>query len=194
MESFDQSLKYLLHKEPAAFIRFGLGDMTIELIELGADDLLSSGPPALWPLVALTSDGAREEVIGRTCAAIEARADLGPSERADHLAVLWFVAEAEDVAVKALRVYLTEEKLMESVLYKEIFEKGRVLGMAQSLRDTIVRALILRLGSLDPAARERIRAETDVETLTVWRDDLLGMQGTEEAQKLVKKIMNGASR
>lgn len=31
-ESFDQSLKYLLQKEPADFIRFGLGDSAVEIL------------------------------------------------------------------------------------------------------------------------------------------------------------------
>src|SRR3954466_3802823 len=32
MESFDQSLKYLLQHEPADFIRFGLGDPTVQVL------------------------------------------------------------------------------------------------------------------------------------------------------------------
>jgi hypothetical protein len=178
-ESFDQSLKYLLQHEPAAFIRFGLDDPTVEVISplpsglpsrgrdvdggyliahggvrmvahvefhrrhqsledlavdvaeaqirffrrerlevrsmvwdlygarnepvlddrvlriggppksecsqsvyrrvnlrgLGSQELLSDGPPALWPLVTLTGDGASEEVVGRAREAIEGRAE-----------------------------------------------------------------------------------------------------------------------
>src|SRR4051812_20686316 len=33
MESFDQSLKYLLHHEPAHFIGFALGDPSVRVIE-----------------------------------------------------------------------------------------------------------------------------------------------------------------
>jgi hypothetical protein len=32
VESFDQSLKYLLHHEPASFVRFGLGDPTVRVL------------------------------------------------------------------------------------------------------------------------------------------------------------------
>ncbi len=43
MESFDQSLKYLLQHEPADFICFGLGDPTIEVLESLPSDLPSRG-------------------------------------------------------------------------------------------------------------------------------------------------------
>src|SRR5215217_3964484 len=82
---------------------------------------LANAPPGLWPLVALTSDGASEEGVRRAYEAIEGRTELSPAERADHLAVLWFVAEASLVPVQAMKMYITEEKLMESSLYKEIF-------------------------------------------------------------------------
>src|SRR5262249_39262765 len=43
MESFDQSLKYLLQHETAAFLRFGSGDPTITLIGPVPCDLPSRG-------------------------------------------------------------------------------------------------------------------------------------------------------
>jgi len=45
--------------------------------------------------------------------------------------VLWFVAEAEDVAVPALRLYIRQEELMQSVLYQEIFGQGERQGEAR---------------------------------------------------------------
>ncbi len=43
MESFDQSLKYLLHLEPADFIRFGLRDPTLQVLRPVESALPSRG-------------------------------------------------------------------------------------------------------------------------------------------------------
>lgn len=304
MKSFDQSLKFLLHQQPADFIRFGLGDMAVQLIgpipsdlpsrgrdvdggyrvqrgdrelaahvefhrrhqklddlavdvaeaqvrfyrrervpvvsqvwdlygsrdepllteraldfgatalttasravyvrvnlrALHASELLASAPPALWPLIALTMDGADEESVRRAHDAIEARTDLGPGERADHLAVLWFVAEAEGVAVQAMKVYLTKEKLMESVLYKSIFEEGfekgeaqghaqgRAEGRAQALSGLLLRTLTHRLGILDPDLRRRVQAFTDADTLAIWCDEAVAAMDVETTRRLAEKI------
>jgi hypothetical protein len=93
--------------------------------------LLNEGPAALWSLVALTADGATPEAVKAARDAIDARASLTPGQRADQLAVLWFVAEAEDVAVPALRLYIRQEELMQSVLYQEIFGQGERQGEAR---------------------------------------------------------------
>ena len=288
MESFDQSLKYLLQHEPADFIRFGLGDPTVEVIEalpsglpsrgrdvdggylitrgavrqvahiefhrrhqaleelgidiaeaqirlyrrerlpvlsqvwdlygdrsepvledrtlsfgaplhtahslcayhrvnlrgLGAQELLSQAPPALWPLVTLTRDGATETVVKQARDAIEGRTDLSLAERADHLAVLWFMAEAEHVPVQVMRAYISEERLMASTLYQSALEKGKTRNKAE----TIIRILTHRMGSADPAVRERIRALSDAETLTVWYEEALQAVDAEGARRLAEKI------
>lgn len=168
----------------------------VNLRALGADELLSNAPPGLWPLVALTNDGASEEGVRRAYEAIEGRSDLSPAERADHLAVLWFVAEASRVPVQVMKVYITEEKLMESSLYKEIFEKGEAKGEARgeargrvmTLAGTLVRILTHRLGVLDPALRERIRTCSDVDTLEAWWEEALLVADAEAARRLAEKI------
>jgi len=164
----------------------------VNLRALSAAELLSRAPPGLWPLVALTADGASEEGVRRAYEAIEARSDLSPAERADHLAVLWFVAEAEQVPVRAMRVYITEEKLMESSLYKEIFEKGEAKGEARgrvmTLTGMLVRILTHRLGMLEPALRERIRTCSDVDTLEAWCNEAVLIADAEAARRLAEKI------
>ncbi|MFO0756641.1 MAG: hypothetical protein U0359_09130 [Byssovorax sp.] len=278
MESFDQSLKFLLHRDPLDFFRFGLGDPAIDLLEpvptdlpsrgrgvdgtyrilvggepaighiefqrrnqgreeleidvaeaqvrlarrekievislvwdlygkrrepvheervrrlgrarpgstersqcvyqrinlrgMGYRELLAEGPPALWPLVALTADGAAEEPVRATYEAIEALPALTTAEKADYLTVLWFIAEAEQVPVRAMRVYLSEEKLMESVLYQEIFAKGEALGEARGevkgRAEDVLTALEARGIAVSEAIRARILACTDVATLNGW--------------------------
>ena len=181
--------------------------LRVNLRGLSAAQLLGSAPPALWPLIALTRDGASETGVRNARDAIEARRDLSPEEQADHLTVLWFVAEAEDVPVALMKRYISEEKLMESVLYKSIFEKGVAQGLAQSearlaqsearlaqsearvRADTIVRVLTVRLGAVDPTLRSRVRGLTDIETLDAWYDEALLAVDATAAQRLADKIL-----
>src|SRR5262249_53811666 len=83
----------------------------VNLRSLGYEELLSSAPPTLWPLVALTRDGATQAGVKAARDAIVARKDLCRSERADHLAVLRFVGEKENVALAVLSAYITDEEL-----------------------------------------------------------------------------------
>jgi len=174
--------------------------LRVNLRGLTAAQLLGGAPPALWPLVALTQDGANETGVRNARDAIEARPDLSVAEQADHLAVLWFVAEAEDVPVALMKRYISEEKLMESVLYKSIFEKGVAQGVAQSearvaqsearvRADTIVRVLTVRLGAVDPALRSRVRGLKDIETLDAWYNEALLAVDAAAAQQLADKIL-----
>jgi predicted transposase YdaD len=168
----------------------------VNLRGLDWKELLSHGPPALWPLVALTRDGAREAVIEKARDAIEARTAWSSSERADHLAVLWFVAEAENVPAKVIRAYLSEGRLMESELYKSIFEKGEARGEARgeakgeakAYMEMLVQLLIHRMGTLAPAIRERIRAMSDLETLKAWHSEALFATDADAARRLADKI------
>jgi len=109
---------------------------------------------------------------------------IGALERADYLAVLWFVAEAEDIPARLMRAYISEERLMESTLYQSAVKKGE----AKSCAETIIRVLTYRMGSLDPAVRERIRGLADMETLTVWYEEALQVVDAEAARRLVEKI------
>ena len=103
---------------------------------------MAQGPPALWPLAPLTRDGATGEAVQAVRDAIEGRAELHASRRADHLTVLWFIAEAEDVAVELLRVYIQKEKLMQSELYRSIFAEGKQEGRQEGRQEGEMEALL----------------------------------------------------
>jgi hypothetical protein len=136
----------------------------VNLRALGWEELLTKAPPSLWPLVALTRDGASEAAIEQTRDAIEARSALTEGVRSDHLAVLWFVAEAEGVPARLMREYLSRERLMESELYKEIFGDGMVKGRAED----ILAVLGARGIPVSDTVRERILGCTDIPTLDAW--------------------------
>ena len=144
----------------------------VNLRGMGWRALLEEGPPSLWPLVALTSDGAVDEAVHAARDAIVGRTDLSAAQKADHVAVLWFVAEAEDVAVAAMRAYIREEDLMQSVLYQEIFAKGELKGelrgKLEGARQTIT-DLCEVLGIELTTEREAQLRELDLEGLTALR-------------------------
>jgi hypothetical protein len=137
-------------------------------------------------------DGATEQGVRMACDAIEARTELSAAMRADHLAVLWFVAEAEGVAAQAMKVYISKEKLMESALYKSIFAegeaKGEARGRAAAHASTLVRQLTHRLGVLDPDLRRRIRSFGDADTLEAWAEELFLAADEGAARRVVDKI------
>jgi len=166
--------------------------LRVNLRGLGWKALLSDAPPALWPLVALTRDGASEDAVHEVRDAIEARTDLTAAEQADHLAVLWFIAEAEDVPVRMMKEYITEERLMASTLYQSIFEKGEARGEARGkagqCAETILRILTRRLGALDSVVAARIRSEPSIDTLDVWLNEALDLPDAESARRFIEKI------
>ncbi len=156
----------------------------VNLRALGGDELLARGPPALWPLVALTRDGRGEAMIHKALDAIEGRDFQTSAERADHLAVLWFVAEAEDVPVRVLRACISEERLMESTLYQSAFAKGE----ARMCVETILRILAHRTGTVDPTVAERLRSVSSLETLKAWHEQALLAVDAEGARRLAEHI------
>jgi predicted transposase YdaD len=157
---------------------------------------LAEAPPALWPLVALCRGGACEEAVHEARDAIRGRTGLTAVQRADHLAVLWFVAEKEDVPVQVMRAYISEQELMASTLYKTILQKGKAEGRvegkaegeAKANAETIVRLLTRWLGEVDAAIQERIRHVTDPATLQPWLDEACFLDDPKAARRLAKKI------
>jgi hypothetical protein len=168
----------------------------VNLRALGGDELLARGPPALWPLVALTRDGTGEAMIHKALDAIEGRDFQTSAERADHLAVLWFVAEAEDVPVRVLRAYISEERLMESTLYQSAFAKGEARGKAEGEAGvyvaSILRVLAHRTGAVDPTVAERLRSFSTLETLKAWHEQALLAVDAEGARRLAEHIQKAA--
>jgi hypothetical protein len=136
----------------------------INLRGMSAAELLAQAPPTLWPLVALTRDGAMRPAIERARDAIDRRTAWTPERRADHLAVLWFVAEAEGVPGRLMRVAISRKRLMESELYREIIGEGRAVGKAES----IIAVLDARGVPVSATLRARILGCKDPATLDVW--------------------------
>jgi hypothetical protein len=166
----------------------------VNLRVLPWQDLLKIQMPMLWSLVPLSEGGADLEAQLSARDAIEA-ADLPPSDQADNLAVLCFLAEAEakDVAGPTIRRYILQEKLMRSTFYESIIKegmakgieegmakgleygmaKGREQGMRQNIAD-LCEVLAIKLGpqrraKLDAMNTDQLRAlSTHLKTHRAW--------------------------
>jgi hypothetical protein len=166
----------------------------VNLRAMLAKELLAQGAAALYPLVPLTQDGADAEFVQQAAAAIEQRVDLRSGQRADHLAVLRFLAEAEKVPVAVLQLFLTREKMMESTLYREIFQegeaKGKAEGKAEGEAKLLIRLLAARLGRVAPDVQQSIlaQAQSDPELLSLWFDEVAVADTVEAAQRVIRKI------
>jgi predicted transposase YdaD len=172
----------------------------VNLRALRWEELLGLGLPSLWPLVPLTRDGASLQAVRQARAAIEGRGALSTSGRADHLAVLSFVAEAEGLSAQALRAYISKEELMGSTLYREILaegvkegekrgeRRGKRQGVTQVKKETILRILTSRLGHVEPSVLTRLQALTSSEALSEWYEEALQAVNARLARKLLAKI------
>lgn len=94
-------------------------------------------------------------MVRRARDAIEGRAELARGLQADHLAVLFFVGEAEGLATQVPRV---------------------------------VRILFRRLGYVEEAIPQRVRAETRQDVLESWYEEALNVIDESAAQRLVEHI------
>lgn len=163
-------------------------------------NFLHDAPPVLWPLVPLTKGGANEQAVMQARDAIEARTDLGFSEQLDYLAILRFIAEAEDMPQQILEAVLAKEEAMSSGLYESAVAKGEARGLAKGIAEgivqgeakalagAIVRMLRRRMGVVKSDVRKRILSETNVKMLRRWLDLASDAMDAESAQRVVDTI------
>lgn len=176
------------------------GYQRVNLRGMGAEELLGMRLPGLYALVPLTRDGASEAGVQRAREAIGREEGMSAARRADHLAVLRFIAEAEGVPIAVLKACIAKEELMESELYQSILAEGRAEGEAwgraegraraeaQLRVDAILRLLEARLGALEPGVRERLSAVTDLKVLEGWYEAAFAMGDKRAARRLVEAI------
>jgi hypothetical protein len=69
---------------------------------------------------------------------------------------------------RLIQEYLSEERMMESELYKSIFGKGKAAGQVEGRAKDILAVLAARGISVSDTVRDRILACTDIPTLDAW--------------------------
>lgn len=161
----------------------------INLRAMQWQQLLAEAPPTFWPLVPLTQDGASERAVKSARDAIVAHAGENSPRRADFLAILWFIAEAEDVPTELVKQFINEAQLMESALFKRIFSRGEARGEARVRASTIYKLLVRWLGSVDTSVRQHVAAFPDQNIVEAWCDEALALNDAESANKLLAKII-----
>ncbi len=172
----------------------------VNLRAIGWRELLRRAPPVLWPLIALTKDGAQIEAIVGARDAIAAQKSLGFSDHANYVGILWFVAGAEHVSKHLLSSVLDEDVVMASDYYQSVINKGKAQGFlegeargeargeAKTLATSVFDILQRRLGAVKNDVRKQILAETNIETLRRWQDMAFDAIDAESAQRLVDTI------
>jgi hypothetical protein len=151
-------------------------------------ELLALPFPALWPLAPLTSSGATEEVVRQTRHALESVPGLTTVQRANRESILWFVAESEGLTLDVLERLFSEEELMQSTLFQRAERRGEQTGALRRSQEILAQLLAVRMGSIDPAVRERIHNETTPETLEAWLAEAMVAADAETARRLADKI------
>lgn len=173
----------------------------VNLRAIGWRELLRRAPPVLWPLIALTRDGAHLDAIVAARDAISAQKNLGFSDHANYVGVLWFVAGAEHMPEQLLRSVLDEDVVMASDYYQSVINKGKAQGVLEGeargakkeLASAIVRALRRRLRSVNDDVLARMMSETSLDTIREWHDMAMDAVDAESAQRLVDTISKARS-
>lgn len=124
----------LLEARTLAYGCSGLGESSksvyyrLNLRAIEGASFLATAPPMVWPLIPLTRDGRKPEVIRMACEAIEQRQDLTETQRLNYGAILYTVAQAEGADTHWLRTLYSEETLMRSTFYNRVVRESRLSG------------------------------------------------------------------
>jgi hypothetical protein len=173
-------------------LSFGIGSKCsyrmVNLRGQRVEDLLLSGPAGLWPLAPLFEGGASEGAIQKTAAAIGGLG-LPPSTEADYLAVLYFIAEREGLPLQMLARYIPRRKMMESQLYKEIFQEGEDRGKAEGKAESLLRFFLRRFDYINEALSRRVLLETRTELLDLWFDEAVMLPDASKLPALIERIL-----
>ena len=149
----------------------------------------------IWPLVTLTRDGKRPEVIS---AMIERLAEVKAYDVLAMVRVvggLVFKTEAEREGFqRRFRVY---QEIGQEYLEKGLeqgLEKGRQQGIEQALHQTLMIYIEMRFPQLIVLAQQQIGFITDVARLNQIMSTLFTLQTTEEVEQYLQKLGNDATK
>ncbi|MEO8953062.1 MAG: hypothetical protein ABI396_14255 [Ktedonobacteraceae bacterium] len=176
----------------------------VKVWEEEAETILQMGR-GIWPLVPLTKDGKRPEVItGMIERLAEAKAyDLLAMVRV--VGGLVFQTESEREGFQR-RFRMYQDVLRESWVYQEIgqeylekgleqgLEQGRKQGIEQALHQTLLIYVETRFPQLVVLAQQQIGFITDVALLNQIMSTLFTLQTTEEVERYLRKLGNDATK
>jgi hypothetical protein len=168
---------------------------SIELAKIPTEEFRKMGLKGLLPLLILTREGARHEVVEEVVEELEAAEEYDLLVITQLLASLVFASE-EDRQWIIWRFSKMAEKLRDTWAYKELTKEGREEGRRQgellALRQAVVDLVQARFPELTAYAQKQVEK---IEDLTLIRS-LIVKVGTaatvqETAQSLIVEDSNG---
>ena len=99
------------------------------------------------------------------------------------------MAAAARLPVKMMKSWISEE----SELYRSVADDIKAKAYASARAETIIQILMRRLGEVDLAIREKIRELADIDNLSFWYEESLGVVDAESARRLVETIRKASS-
>lgn len=189
----------------------------VKLWEVSAKVFLQPGVEGLLPLVPLTYDGKRREVIDEMIQRLVANHNSNLLSIAFNFATLVYdKADEQQWLIERFEMY--EEELEESWVYQRILskglekglerglerglekglerglEKGREVGQREALRETLVGFLNARYPMLVDLAREQISGITDTKRLQEIVNKIFYLQMASEIEEYLLSLHDDAAK
>ncbi len=77
---------------------------------------------------------------------------------------------------------------MQSTFYRSAVQKGKLEGIKENARRSVMRVLVHRLGFVDEGLQARIEAEEHLPVLEAWQDAALSAVDEAAAGRLAEQI------
>jgi len=171
----------------------------VKLWELPAEVFLQPGMEGLLPLVTLTHDGKRREVVDEMITRLVASHNL--LSMAFNFAALVYDKPVEQAwLIERFEMY--KKDLEESWVYQKILgegreegrEEGRKDGQREALRETLVGFLNARYPMLVDLAREQISGITEIKRLQEILNKLFYLQTAGEIEEYLLSLHDDAAK
>ena len=169
----------------------------IKMWDVSAEVLMRLGVETVLPLVTLTADGKRHEVVTDMIERLAAKGNTNLLSIAFNFATLVYTtAEEQQWLIERFEMY--EEELEESWIYQRIMgkglEKGLEKGQRESLRETFIGFLKARYPMLVDLAQEQINGITDIKRLQEILNKVFYLQTAGEIEEYLLSLHDDASK
>lgn len=164
----------------------------VKLWELPADLFFQPGLEGLLPLVTLTQDGKRREVVDAMIQRLIASNKTDLLTFAKAFAALAFT-KADDHEWLTERFAMYKKELEDSWAYQEILEEGREEGR-EVLRETLISLIAMRYPTLADLAKEQTKLIKDMSILQKAVIKVSAMQTASEIEEYLLALGDDATK
>lgn len=186
----------LIRKMPDGQQVMRLDYMNIKLWEISTDDLRRTGLIGLLPLLSLTKDGGKPEIVDEAIAVIE-ESEKDEAKKANLLSITLTLAalafeDQKDRDALRRRFQMYQDILHESEIYQMIMQEGvekeRLIQMEHQRR-IILRIVQTKFPKLARLAIDQTNALTDPEKL----EDLIVFMGLSQTEEEAHQYLTGTN-